>query len=92
MLRITADSVTSCLVEFKLAGRIGAEETDLLEGELRRHRQNGTLLVLDLDGIQFIDRAGLDLLERWAGESLQLRGGSAFIQRMLTASGLKGGK
>jgi len=92
MLRITVNSVTPSLIELKLSGHIGAEEGGLLEDELRRLHRDGTVLVLDLEEILFIDRVGLDLLEQWVGEGLQLRGGSAFIQRVLTASGLKGGR
>jgi len=92
MLRITLHAPTHSRIELRLAGRIGAEEVALLESELHRLSQNGTLLVLDLEGILFIDRAGLDLLETWVGEGMQLRGGSAFIQKVLTAHGLKGGK
>ena len=90
MLRITPHTATHRPLEPRLAGRIGAEETALLAGELQRLSQDGTHLILDLDGIRFIDRTGLDLLEQWRGQGLHLRGGSPFIQRLLRASGLKG--
>ena len=91
MLRITTHYINSSSVELKLAGRIETEEAALLEGELRRLLRDGTLSLLDLEDIQFINRVGLDLLKRWVDKGLQLRGGSAFIQRMLAANGLEGG-
>jgi anti-anti-sigma regulatory factor len=43
---------------------------------------------LDLTGVDFIDEVGLDLLQRWIDRGLQLRGGSAFIRKLLEARGL----
>ena len=89
MLRIIAHPETDKRIRLQLAGRIGPEEIELLDGELRRLQHPGTQLVLDLAGIQFIDPAGLELLERWLAAGLQLCGGSVFIRRALAASGLQ---
>jgi transcriptional regulator with GAF, ATPase, and Fis domain len=44
----------------------------------------------DLVGVRFIDDTGLQLLQRWAGERLVLRGASLFVQALLEAYGLIG--
>jgi anti-anti-sigma regulatory factor len=91
MLTIVAHSIDQNLIELELAGRIGAAEASLLEGEFQCLSGDGTRLVLDLKGIRFIDRTGLALLEQWSSKGLRWRGGSTFIQKLLTANGLKGG-
>lgn len=88
MLRIIVGTEVDHRIELHLAGRIGTDEVNLLDGEIRRLQHDGRLLVLDLEGIQYIDPPGLDLLRHWIGDAMQLRGGSAFICRVLATDGL----
>lgn len=44
--------------------------------------------MLDLQGVQFIDRQGIALLKRWGGEGVVLRDGTPFIQALLAAHGV----
>ena len=44
--------------------------------------------MLDLNGVFFIDEAGIAVLRQWLGERLVLRGGSLFIQQLLRTHGL----
>jgi anti-anti-sigma regulatory factor len=45
-------------------------------------------LVLDLEGVRFIDREGMAMLQRWSGEQLVLRNASRFVHRRLEKYGL----
>ncbi len=61
---------------------------ELLEAQLRE--QAAPSQVLDLTDVQFIDEAGICLLERWVRLGLQLRSGSVFLRKLLTERGLLG--
>ena len=69
-------------------GKVAGDSVQLLAQEGTRHRQLGAQLILDLEGVPFIDPAGLALLRLWEGPQLQLRGGSPFIKALLAAEGL----
>jgi len=86
MLRITIISSADGAVHLHLSGRIGSAEVGVLQVQLQQ--QAGRPQVLDLAAVQFIDEAGICLLERWVGRGLELRGGSVFIRRLLEERGL----
>ena len=88
MLRLTVTSQTSREIVLKVEGWITGGQVALLEEEGTRRLQQAERLVLDLNGVRFIDRAGIALLKRWAGEWLVLRNGSSFIQTLLKTNGL----
>ena len=44
--------------------------------------------MLDLEGVQSIDEAGLALLRTWSGSGLVLHGGPAYLRALLAAEGL----
>lgn len=88
MLRLTTLSQNGEEGVLKLEGWVAGEEVALLEEELSRQLHESRRLVLDLKGVRFIDQAGLELLARWCGGQLVLRGGSGFIQELLKAHGL----
>jgi len=52
---------------------------------LAAHRR----LVLEISGLQQIDRQGLRLLKQWAGPGLILRGAAGFIRQFLSRNGLE---
>jgi len=88
MLRITVMEQAPEEVVLKVEGRVCRGNVALLEQEGARWLGQGCRLVLDLSGVQFIDEAGMKLLQRWAGEGLVVRGGSMFVQAMLESYGL----
>lgn len=88
MLRLTVVLQTPEEVVLKIEGRVSEEGVDLLEQEGIRWFQEVRRLVLDLTDVQFIDRAGIALLQRWSGERLVLRGGSFFVRTLLVSHGL----
>lgn len=70
-------------------GRLAGPEVQLLAQEGQPHLAQAGTLTLDLDGIRFIDDAGVALLQRWLGQGLVLRGGSPFLKALLVAAGLE---
>ena len=83
MLRLTIVSQSAEEVVVQVDGWLAGENADLLEREGTRHLQEGKRLVLNLEGVKFIDRTGIALLQRWSGERLVLRGGSSFVRMLL---------
>jgi len=69
-------------------GWVTGAEVGLLEEEFFRCLQGTECLEVDLKGVKSIDRAGLGLLQRWAGKGVVLRGGSVFIRALLEKHGL----
>ena len=88
MLRITSLSQTKEAAVLKIEGRVAGSDVSLLEWEMKQKLQNASCLVLELEGLKHIDREGLAVLKRWAGEKLILRGGSTFVRTLLATHGL----
>ena len=60
----------------------------LLDREIEGQIDQVQRLILDLQGLKYIDREGLELLKRWSGEKLILRDCSAFMRTLLATHGL----
>ena len=88
MMRLTVHAQTSEVVVLAVHGKIVGPDVEILAAEGRRHLQVADRLILVLDGVQFIDEAGLALLRRWSGPRLELRGGSVFLRALLVSQGL----
>lgn len=88
MLRITLESHTLEEVILAVAGWLAGDDVELMEQEIGRWYQEDRRLVLDLEGVKFIDESGLALLKRWSGKQLVLRGGSGFVRMLLKSDGL----
>ncbi|MBI2502205.1 MAG: STAS domain-containing protein [Candidatus Latescibacteria bacterium] len=87
MLRIEVVTQSESRVELRVDGWIASEEVALLAMEISRRLQQGGRLVLDLEGVEFIDEAGIALLAGWPGEQLELRGGSVYLRMLLNGRG-----
>ena len=88
MLRLTILSQSAQEVVLQVDGWLTGENVALLEREGTRHLQETRRLVLELEGVRFIDRAGVALLQQWSGERLVLWGGSLFVRTLLKEYGL----
>ena len=88
MLRMTIKAQTAWESVLVVDGKVAGSNVPLLEQEIRRHLEAAPCLVLELDGLQFIDAAGLALLRQWVDRGLVLRGGSTFVQALLATEGL----
>ena len=88
MIRLIIQSQTAEEVAVEVHGWVSGEDVEILEGEGSRLLQESRRLTLHLDLVQFIDEEGIELLQRWSGERLELRGGSLFIRGLLEEHGL----
>jgi len=89
MLRVTVVPQNSQQVILLLYGKIAGRDVPLLRQEGERHLQPGGRLILELNGVQFIDEEGIALLQQWVGQNAILRGGSAFLRALLASEGLE---
>ena len=88
MIRITATTQTREEVVLKLEGWLAEGDVALLAAEGEGHLRETERLVLELTGVEFIDSAGIELLQAWAAKGMVLRGGSPFVQVLLREHGL----
>ena len=88
MIRLTATTPHPGEVVLKVEGWVAGAGVGTLESEGVCHLQADQHLVLDLDGVRFIDREGLALLWRWVDQGVVLRGGSLFVHELLRIHGL----
>ncbi len=89
MLRITPLSRDTHITVLKVEGWIAGRDIDLLDRELTCAFQKTSCVILNFDGIRFIDLAGIKRL-CWSQKHLSIRGGSPFIRIMLKTYGLDG--
>ncbi len=87
MLRLAIQSTDPGQTVLEAHGRIAGEEVAFLEGEAEQWLGKAQALALDLSGVRFIDRAGVELLRRWTDQGVALRNGSPFVQALLRGSG-----
>jgi hypothetical protein len=88
MIRLTIRSQTPQEAVLQVDGWVSGGNVSILEEEGMRLLGESQRLVLELKGVQFIDRRGIALLKRWWGERLALRGGSSFVKALLAQHGL----
>ena len=88
MIRLTIRSQTPEEVVLQVDGWVSGKNVPIMEQEGTRLLGESQRLVLDLKGVQFIDEAGIALLQCWSGERLVLRNGPPFIRALLEKHGL----
>ena len=88
MLRLIIQDQNPATTTVAVHGKIAGTDVEILATESLRLFRGSQRLLLILDGVQFIDDAGTDLLQLWAGPRLGLRGGSNFIRALLRTKGL----
>ena len=92
MIRITIDRSNKLSVVLYLEGKLAAEAVNSLRRESCRWLDGSQDLIIDLEGVRFIDDDGLTLLQGLKSPRLQIRGASEFIQSLLASYGLQGGE
>ena len=88
MLRIEPDQVDDHRVNLMLQGSIVAAWADLLERECLERIRSGFRVVLDLQGVVFIGRSGLEVLGRLGRAGVRIVGCSALFAAMLEQEGI----
>lgn len=91
MLRIDLVSASDGEVVLKVDGAIAEPDVGLLAEAGRAGLHPGRQLVLDIEGVEFIDPAGLVLLRAWSGQGLVIRGASLYVRYLLQNQGLISG-
>ena len=89
MLRITDEEGSGSRVRFRLEGRLVAEWAVLLERECFRVLRSRDAVSLDLAGVSFVDRAGVEALERLSRAGVEIRCGSGPVASVLEAEGVR---
>ncbi|NKB72433.1 MAG: hypothetical protein GKR89_35600 [Candidatus Latescibacteria bacterium] len=95
MIRITQHTQTNRQTILQIEGDLVGPAVAILAREGWLRLRAGSVLVLDLSGLQIIDEAGVALLQDWAEPVLRLQGASRSIQLLLEGHGLaveEGGK
>lgn len=83
MFRIDLVSASEREVVLSVQGIIAEQTVELLAEAGRAWLHLGRQLVLDIEGVEFIDPAGLALLREWSGQGLVIRGASLYVRYLL---------
>ena len=89
MLRMTIKAQSAQELILGVYGKVTGAAIPLLQQEVENRLGTSAKLVLDLDGVPFIDRSGLEVLKQWSSSKVDLRGGSPFLRALLAAEGLE---
>ena len=89
MLRMVVTAQSPQKVVLALYGKIAGPDVPLLQQEGQRYLVQDAQLTLELDGVQFVDEAGVALLRQWVDHNVAWRGGSAFLRALLASVGLE---
>lgn len=92
MLRIVRNNVETQRVILVLQGHIVGEWADLLERECLELGHSGLRAVLDLSGVTFIGRSGLEVLVRLDRAGVGIKGCSPLVAEMLEQEGIVVGR
>ena len=83
MLRLSTLSQSPKEAVVAVYGRIAGPDIALLEREVEVWLERTEPLVLDLEGVRFIDEAGAGKLRRWIDQGMTLHDGSPFLRAQL---------
>jgi hypothetical protein len=89
MLRITYDYLSIDRATLRLDGILGADWTDLVERECSGLVRAGVTVTLDLLGVVFVDRAGVETLLRLGHSGVAIRCRSGALAGVLEAEGVR---
>lgn len=88
MLRITREDTERGTITLKLEGRLAHGLVGLLEQECSTLRAFSGGLTLDLSGVTFVDRSGVQALKALRGMGCAIRGCSDLVASILRAEGI----
>jgi len=87
--RITRENGSRSRATLKLEGRVVAEWAALLERECSDLLRSSTSVSLDLAGVSFVDRAGVETLERLSRAGVEVRCPSGPVASVLLGEGVR---
>lgn len=88
-LRITRDGRSRSRATLKLEGSVVAEWAALLERECSELLRSSTAVSLDLAGVGFVDRAGVEAIERLSRAGVEIRCPSGAVASVLLGEGVR---
>lgn len=88
MMRITHAQESDDRITLSLEGSISAEWADLLKRECSRLLQAGASVTLDLAGVDFVDRLGVESLRRLGRDGVEIRCRCGAVANVLEAEGV----
>ena len=86
--RITRQEGSRSRATLKLEGRVVGEWAALLERECSDLLRSSTSVRLDLVGVSFVDRAGVEALERLSRAGVEIRCPSGAVASVLLGEGV----
>jgi ABC-type transporter Mla MlaB component len=89
VLRITREKETHLGVTLRLEGRVTGEWAALLERECSDRLRSGDSVRLDLAGVTFVDRSGVEVLERLSHAGVEVRHPSEPVASVLEGEGVR---
>ncbi len=89
MLRITREEGSCSRALLRLEGSIVAEWAALLERECSGLLRSRGAVSLDLAGVRFVDRAGVEVLKRLSRAGVEIRCPSGPVASVLEAEGVR---
>lgn len=87
-LRITREGGSRSRATLKLEGKVLAGWAALLEQECSELFRSRRLVVLDLAGVTFVDRSGVETLERLSRAGAEIRCSPGAVASVLEAEGV----
>ena len=87
--RITREDGSRSRATLKLEGSVVAEWAALLERECSDLLRSSTSVSLDLAGVGFVDRAGVEALERLSRAGVEIRCPSGAVASVLLGEGIR---
>jgi anti-anti-sigma regulatory factor len=83
VLRITRVNAEGPLTTLRIEGRIDGAEVEELSRAASVAADGSARLLLDMSGVTFVDRAGVQLLQDLGARGAELQGCSNFIETLL---------
>lgn len=89
MMRITCTQISDDRTTLSIEGSIGAEWADLLRRECSGLLRAGVSVTLDLSGVDFVDRHGVETLRRLARDGAVIRCRFGAVASVLEAEAVR---
>ena len=89
VLRITRDDETASGVKLRLDGRLVEPWASLVEQECSSALRSARAVTVDLSGVAFVDRTGIEALGRLDRAGVAIRGCSDLVASILAADGIR---
>lgn len=87
MLRISVKGSQAEVVTLMLEGKVVEDTVEVLASSCEEILTAGRGLILDLSGISFVDKSGIDLIHKLASGRVKVVNSSGFVAQQLARRG-----